>query len=114
MKKTNTKAFNESFKAYLLPVIMQKAADYEATPSNPWQWVIEQARNEVPQEFRHGTQAGLAYWLSGCAINIPFYNGEIVKTAERLHGCTLNDKQAQLVIENWFTFHAAKIIQYAK
>jgi hypothetical protein len=114
MKKTNSKLFNDAFKAYLLPIVIQKAEDYGVNPLNPWQWVIDTAKDHIPHDFREGEQAGVASWLAGCALDIPVYNGHIRATAERLHECKLTDKQAEKVIDCWFNFHALKIMQYAR
>ncbi len=117
MKNTNTKAFNDDLKAYLAPIIQARAEDYgEPTPpANLYQWAIDTAKNEVGHEFtQHGDQKGLEYWLSGMALNVACYNCDIIETAEKIHACTLADKEKETVCEKWFSFLAAKMLQYAR
>jgi len=117
MKRTNTKQFKAGFDAVMVPIIKGYAENYGATVTgNPYKFVIDTARREVPHEFeRGGNQKGLEYWLSGCGLlGLPVYYGEIVETAEKMHGEKLTDKQAETVIENWFRFVACKICQYAR
>lgn len=117
MKNTNTKAFNDNLKAYLAPIIQDHAEDYgEPTPpANLYQWAIDTAKKEVGHAFaQHGDQKGLEYWLSGLALNVACYYSEIIETAEKIHECTLTDKERGMVCERWFNFLAAKMMQYAR
>ena len=116
MKNTNSKEFNDALKSYLAPIIQAHAEDYgEPPPANLYQWAIDTAKNEVGHEFsRHGEQKGLEYWLSGMALNVACYYCDIIETAEKLHGCTLTDKQKETVCEMWFSLLAAKMMQYAR
>lgn len=117
MKNTNSKAFNDNLKAYLAPIIQAHAEDYgEPTPpANLYQWAIDTAKNEVGHEFsRRGDQKGLEYWLSGLALDVAYYYCDIIATAEKLHECTLTEKQEKIVCEHWFSLLAAKMIQYAR
>lgn len=117
MKNTNSKSFNDALKAYLAPIIKEKAEDYgeTTTPANLYQWALDTAKKEVGHEFkRHGDQEGLRYWLSGLGLSIDFYNFDIVTVCERLHDCVLTPKQQDACIDNWFNFIAAKILQYAR
>ena len=117
MKNTNTKSFNDALKAYLAPLIKERAEDYGETtpPANLYQWALDTAKKEVGHEFkRHGDQEGLRYWLSGLGMSIACYNFDIVTVCERLHDCVLTPKQQDACIDNWFNFIAAKILQYAR
>lgn len=115
MKRTNTKEFRAKVKAYLLPIIADKAAGYGVElPENPFQWVIDIAESEVPHEFeRGGKQRGLHYWLSGLGMNVACYNGEIVELSEQWHECTLKERERDKVVGQWFDFLAVKIMQFA-
>lgn len=117
MKNTNSKSFNDNLKAYLAPIIQSRAEDYEepTPPANLYQWAIDTAKKEVGHEFRqHGDQGGLEYWLSGLGLNVDCYYGDIIEAAEKMHGCTLTEKQREMIVERWFNFIAAKILQYAR
>ncbi len=115
MKHTNTNKFNAKVKAYLLPIIERKLEDYETETGNPFAWVVEQAKKEVPHEFaRKSEQDALAYWLSGMALDIDAYYCDIIATAEKWHECELSEKEQEKVCENWFSFIALKILQYSR
>ena len=115
MKNTNSKEFKSALKAFLLPMIEEKAEDYnQPAPEKPFTWLVGIARNEVPHEFAKGDWSGMAYWLSGMGLNaLPVYYSDIIEAAEMLHGCKLTDDQAERVCDKWFTFIAAKILQFA-
>ena len=117
MKNTNSKEFNDALKAYLAPIIQSRTEDYgeKTPPANLYQWAIDTAKKEVGHEFtQHGDHKGLEYWLSGMSLNVACYYWEIIETAERIHACTMTDKQKEAVCEKWFSFLAAKILQYAR
>lgn len=115
MKNTNTKEFKNALKRYLVPIIEEKAEDYETTiEGNPFAWVVGIAKSEVPHEFeRYGAQNALEYWLSGLGLSLDYTYADIITVSESLHGCKLTEKEQDLVCEKWFCFLAAKIIQFA-
>ena len=45
-------------------------------------------------------------WLMGLpsALHIPFYNSDIIELAERINKTTYTEKQAEKIIENYFSF----------
>ena len=51
-------------------------------------------------------QTVFAAWLMGLpsALYIPFYNSEIIELAERINGIKYSEKQAEKIIENYFSF----------
>ena len=117
MKNTNTKEFKDALKAYLIDAIESKAEDYAVDLEcvNPFAWIISIAKDEVPHEFkRRGEQGGLAEWPSGLGLSIDYTYSDIIAVSERLHGCTLTEKEQNMVCERWFSFIAAKILQYRK
>lgn len=59
-------------------------------------------------------QARVAEWLSGLAIGIAYTNADIVSLAEEWQDCKLSDKQAERVIDNYFSFMAFKVMQLCK
>lgn len=116
MKNTNSKEYKASVKAYLIPIIEDRAKSMDTTiQGNPFAWIIGVAKSEVKHEFdRHGEQAGLCSWLQGLGMGIDFANYDIVQLAQSWHGCKLTDKQAEKVIENWFNHIALKILQFSR
>jgi hypothetical protein len=116
MKHTNRKDYNDALRAYLLPIIEEKAEELgETTGGNPFAWLVDVAKSEVPCTVeRYGLQDGLEHWLSGLGMGIAFYNDDIIAIAEALHECTLSEKEKDKVCENWFQHIAAKILQYSR
>ena len=114
----NTNGFNAALKEYLSPTILAHADDYgetEKAEKNPFRWALETAIRELPHVYaKKGRQAGLTEWLQGCALNVAIYNTDIVDVSEQLHGRTLAENQREKVVENWFPFLAAKIIQFSR
>ena len=116
MKNTNSKEYKEAVKAYLIPIIEDRAKSMGKTiEGNPFNWVLEVARREVPEYFkRGGEQSGLCHWLQGLGMGIDYTNFVILQLAEKWHGCQLTDKQAEKIIENWFNHIAFKILQFSR
>lgn len=75
---------------------------------NRWNAEYNYAENQrrIPN-----VQARIAEWLAGLAIGIEYRNAGIVALAENWQGRTLTDKQAERVIENYFSFMAFKLMQ---
>ena len=116
MTNTNSKEYKDALKAYLLPIVQERAADMGQTiTGNPYAWVLDVARGAVGYEFeRHSEQAGMCHWLQGLGMGVDYTNTDIAKLAEEWHGCTLTDKEVEKVVENWFTHIAWKIIQFSR
>ena len=115
MKKTNTKEFNNALKAYLEPIIQEKAEAYHVMIADPFAWVVKIARDEVGHEFnRKGEQGGLGYWLSGLGLDVDYNYCDIIRVSESLHDCELTERERETVCERWFDFLAAKILQYSR
>jgi len=116
MKNTNTKAYNEAVKAYLIPLITEHAAESNEHPENPFKWVLDRAKSELKHEFdRRGDMSGLESWLAGLGLyGLDFYYTDIVRIASEWHECELTEKQADRVCELWFKHIANKILQFAR
>jgi hypothetical protein len=116
MKNTNSKAYNDTVKAYLLPLIAAQMEECNETAANPFKWVLDRAKSEVKHEFdRGGEMAGMEYWLSGLGLSgMDFYYTDITRLAAAWHECELTEKQQDKVCELWFRHIANKIIQYAR
>lgn len=117
MKNTNSKEYKDQVREYLKEIIADKAEGYGISLDglNPFAWVVDIAKVEIPHEFqRKGDQGGLTEWLQGLGMNIDFYNHDIITLAEKWHDCKLTDKQADMVIENWFSHIALKILQFSR
>ena len=114
MKNTNTSAFRAIVYRYLLDSIYSE--DCPATDDKSRAEYIFyrfQMEYNYPDNIRRipNTQARVAEWLSGLALNIEYTYCDIIKRTEIWHECKLTDKEADTVIEQWFTFLAMKLIQ---
>jgi len=117
LKNTHSNEYKNALKAYLVPIIEQKAQDCEMTiDGNPFAWVIDLARSEVAHEFtRHGEQGGIEYWLSGLAMDIAFTYRDIIAVACKIHGVeSLDEKTADMICDQWFKHLAWKILQFSR
>ena len=116
MKNTNSKEYKEAVKAYLIPIIQDRAAGMEKTiEGNPFKWVLDVARREVPECFKqYGEQGGLCHWLQGLGMGIDYTNYAILQLAATWHDCQLTDKEADTIITNWFNHIALKILQFSR
>lgn len=114
MKNTNTSAFRAIVYRYLLDSI-----DSEECPATTDKGRAEYIFRRFQSEYNHpdnikripNTQARVAEWLSGLALNVEYTYSDIIKRAETWHECKLTDKEADCVIDYWFTFLALKLIQ---
>lgn len=61
-------------------------------------------------------QKAIAEWLSGLAINIPYYNDDIIELAKNLGSANQNLTSAQEsnIINNYFNFMAYMVLQLEK
>ena len=116
MKNTNSKEYKEKVKAYLLPIIEEKAEDYGQSNNKPFNWMIQTAKNEIGHEFeRHGLQGGLTEYLAGLGLNIDFYYSDILKRAADWHEVEkFTEKEEDKICRDWFKHIAFKIIQFAE
>lgn len=116
MKNTNTNEYKTALKVYLEPIITTALEERGiSTSGNIYKRIVEVARGEVPHEFeRNGVRVGMCYWLQGLGMGIDFYNGDIIRVCESLHGCKLSDKEAEKCVENWFGHIAYKIEQFSR
>jgi hypothetical protein len=63
---------------------------------------------------RVGKQQALIDWLQGLAINIPYWNGDIIDLAIEMGSIDANpsDQLTEKVCENYFTFMANMILSF--
>lgn len=112
LKNTNTKAFKaQVFRCILDSVSDECGEDDKQRAAYIWQRFNAEHNYTDNRKRFPNLQARVANWLSGVALNIPYANHDIVQTCERWHETTLTDKQADMVIANWFGFMAFKLMQ---
>ena len=68
--------------------------------------------SEYGHEIKHrGFQAACGEWLSGLALNIDFYNCDILQLAAKWGQPVETERQQERIVEQWFPFMA---LQYCK
>lgn len=60
---------------------------------------------------RIGEFKAMAEWLSGMALNIPCYNGDIMEMAERINKRTYTEREAYKILDNYWNFMGNLILQ---
>ena len=110
----NSRAARETIFRYILDSVPDcDAENMNDTEKAAYLWArFESEYNYADNRKRiPNLQARVAEWLSGLAINIEYRNAGIVALAEKWQGRTLTDKQAERVIDNYFSFMAFKLMQ---
>lgn len=117
MTNMNTKATRETIFRYILDSVRDcEAEDMNDSDKAAYLWArFESEYNYADNRERiPNLQARVAEWLSGLAIGIEYTNAGIVALAEEWQGRKLSDKQAERVINNYFSFMAFKVMQLCK
>jgi|11BtaG_2_1085332.scaffolds.fasta_scaffold204608_1 hypothetical protein len=77
-------------------------------------YIMHRFHNEYGHEIpRQGKPKALAEWLSGCALPIPVYNGDIVDLAIEMGSIDENpsDKVINSVLQNYYHFMSLMIFE---
>tara|TARA_R100001082_G_C4357002_1_gene157367 strand:+ start:1413 stop:1763 length:351 start_codon:yes stop_codon:yes gene_type:complete len=82
---------------------------------------IKHLSNRIDSEYGHlvkrlGRQKAISEWLSGLAINIPFYNQDILQLAKDMGSVDneLTERQEERIIENYWDFMAMMVLELEK
>ena len=82
---------------------------------------IKHLSNRIDSEYGHllkreGRRKTISEWLSGLAINIPFYNQDILQLAKNMGSIddNLTKRQEEKIIENYFDFMAMMVLELEK
>jgi hypothetical protein len=117
MKLHHTK-YKENYKRYILDTIDE--VDYQGETYSDEE-KIDYIFNRFYSEYysgnialRYGKQKAMADWLSGLALNLPFYYGEIIELAVAMGSIeeNPNEKLQDKVIENYWEFIANVILGF--
>jgi len=114
--KTNSK--NHPVFAYLLDCINVDGKE-NATPLEKCEDIARRLKIECLHKYNlksKGVQGSIADWLSGLAINIAFYNCDIIDLAKSWGSIPqdASEKQEQKILDNYWSFMAAKLMQLLK
>jgi len=117
MLKTNSSQYRNNIYTYLLDSI--DGTEYQVktdTPSEKMNFLLETFSKEfIHKNNQHlPIQKNLAEWLSGLpsVIDLPFYNGDILKLAKSLlETDNLSEDLEDKIIENYYNHMALHLIR---
>lgn len=113
MKNTNTKAFRATVHAYLAQSILDYTGEDTESARAAYIWQRFDSEYNYSDNVRRypSLQERVAQWLQGLPLNIAYTYCDIIALAEQWHECKLTEKQADAVIERYFSFMAFRLIQ---
>ena len=117
MNSTNSKATREIIFRYILDSVRDDECEgMNDSDKAAYLWSRFESEYNYSNNRKRipNLQARVAEWLSGLAIGIEYTNAGIVALAEDWQGRKLSDKQAELVIDNYFSSMAFKVMQLCK
>ena len=117
MTNSNSKAVRDTIFRYILDSVRdEECENMNDTEKAAYLWARFESEYNYPNNRKRipNLQARVAEWLSGQAIGIAFANADIVALAEKWQGHKLSDKQAERVIENYFSYMAFKVMQLCR
>ena len=104
MKRTNTNTFKAAAYRYLIDCIQDDEAQ-GMTDRQKVKHINHRVRSELSHVVeRQGFTAACVDMLQGLGIGIDYTWPDIVKAAEKMHGCKLSEKEQETVNEGWFKF----------
>ena len=118
MKLHHTK-YKENYKRYILDTIDEVDCDdcKLTTDKDKINYIFNRFYSEYYKgniALRYGKQKAMADWLSGLALNLPFYYDEIIELAIAMGSIEENpsEKLQDKVIENYWEFMANVILGF--
>jgi hypothetical protein len=108
---TNNKAFIVKFDEWLYDTVLsEEEGVYSTKAINLFNRFYSEYNHEIQ---RYGEQVAMKNWLSGLALDIPYYNEDILQLALFFGSIDSlnNDKVNNKIINNYFNFIACKILQ---
>ena len=105
--------------AYYQKIILDSVEeDYDGnqlnTPKEKVKFLSDRFNSEYGHEVkRFGQQKAMVNWLQGLAIDIPFYNSDIIEVAKKGGSLPENatEKQEDKVVENYWNFMANETLK---
>ena len=101
--------YKKNYKTFILNTIEEGQTDAEKL-----QHILDRFESEYGFNVaRMGKQAAVAEWLSGLALDLPFYHDEIVQLAVEMgsvDGDSLTDRLRDRITDNYWSFMANIIL----
>jgi len=115
MKLHHTK-YKQNYKNYILNCIkLDNDGNILKTEQDKINYIFDRFHSEYKWNVeRMGKYKAMSEWLSGLALNIPFYYEDIIKLAVDMGSldANANDKLKEKVQENYFDFMANIILGF--
>jgi|TARA_B100000085_G_scaffold230338_1_gene216853 hypothetical protein len=115
MSKLHHTKYKENYKNYILDCL--DSEDDLIGKNLPRQEKIKYLFNRFNSEYdidieRKGKHKAMTDWLSGLALNIPYYHFDIIELAKEMGSIDENSDDAveDRVIENYFSFMANMVL----
>jgi len=110
-------AYKKNYKQYILNCLDSEDSliNKSLTEEEKINYLFNRFYSEYGHEIRRtGKQKALSKWLSGLAINIPFYYEDIIDLAIEMGSIDPNPSEqlAQRVCENYWSFMANAILSF--
>ena len=101
--------YKKNYKTFILNTIEEGQTDAEKL-----QHILDRFESEYGFNVaRMGRQGAMAEWLSGLALDLPFYHDEIVQLAVEMgsvDGDSLTDRLRDRIADNYWSFMANIIL----
>ena len=115
MKLHHTK-YKDNYKKYILDCVNDEN-DTLTTDEEKIDYIFNRFYREYYKgniALRYGKQKAMADWLAGLALDLPYYNGEIIELAENMGSIEENpsEKLQNKVLENYWEFMANIILGF--
>jgi len=115
MKLHHTK-YKTNYKRYILDCVNNEN-DTLITDDEKIEYIFNRFYKEYYYgniALRYGKQKAMSMWLSGLALDLPYYNGEIIELAENMGSIEENpsEKLQNKVLENYWEFMANVILGF--
>lgn len=115
MTKVHHTKYKPRYKQYILDQITDDGWDNPLTDRREKiAYIMDKFRKEHGWEVpRLGKHKAISEWLSGCALPIPTYNGEIIDLAVEMGSIEENpsDKVIDGVLRNYYNFMTLMILE---
>ena len=113
--KLNYRHYRENYQNYVLECLdsEDQFIDQEPTDQEKIEYLFNRFHSEYGHEInRVGKQSAMAEWLAGLAVNIPYWDEDIIDLAVEMGSIDEEptEKQKETIVNNYFTFMASMIL----
>jgi hypothetical protein len=111
-KKLHWSKYHENYKNYILKALDSEddLIDQNLSRKEKIEYLSDRFFDEYSFQINQlGQHGAMSEWLSGCAINIPFYYSDIIQLAKDMGSVDedLTEEQEENICDNYFDFMAS-------